>query len=259
MKAKLDSDRPRGQRAVRLGPARPAALDRPRQDVDGAAQAGQEARSREAGRLPRREERLLPGRGRRPVPHRQRRQVVDPAARRRDRHGLRHGVLVEDARATWSSTASATRQARPATCCTRATAAPRGTRSSSCRRRSRAAGSPRRRAAPTTCSAGSRASCSRRRSGEAGKASTLSITTKHKKLSKPAGITVTGTLSPAAGNERVTVSYLPPGSTRWQHADGQDRGQRGVHDELERAPRQQPRSWPSGWATSAPRATARAS
>ena len=54
-------------------------------------------------------------------------------------------------------------------------------------------------------------------SGEAGKASTLSITTKHKKLSKPAGITVTGRLSPAAGNERVTVSYLPPGSSRWQH------------------------------------------
>jgi hypothetical protein len=54
-------------------------------------------------------------------------------------------------------------------------------------------------------------------SGEAGKASTLSITTKRKKLSKPAGITVTGRLSPAAGNERVTVSYLSPGSTRWQH------------------------------------------
>ena len=54
-------------------------------------------------------------------------------------------------------------------------------------------------------------------SGEAGKASTLSVTTKHKKLSKPAGITVTGKLSPAAGNERVTVSYLPPGSGRWQH------------------------------------------
>ena len=36
-------------------------------------------------------------------------------------------------------------------------------------------------------------------------------------LSKPAGITVTGRLSPAAGNERVTVSYLPPGSSRWQH------------------------------------------
>ena len=54
-------------------------------------------------------------------------------------------------------------------------------------------------------------------SGEAGKASTLSITTKRKKLSKPAGITVTGRLSPAAGNERVTVSYLPPGTNRWQH------------------------------------------
>jgi photosystem II stability/assembly factor-like uncharacterized protein len=54
-------------------------------------------------------------------------------------------------------------------------------------------------------------------SGEAGKASTLSITSRRTKLSKPAGITVTGRLSPAAGNERVTVSYLPPGSTRWQH------------------------------------------
>jgi len=54
-------------------------------------------------------------------------------------------------------------------------------------------------------------------SGEAGKASTLTATTRRKKLSKPAGITVTGKLSPAAGNEQVTVSYLPPGSTRWQH------------------------------------------
>jgi photosystem II stability/assembly factor-like uncharacterized protein len=54
-------------------------------------------------------------------------------------------------------------------------------------------------------------------SGEAGKASTLTATTRRKKLSKPAGITVTGRLSPAAGNERVTVSYLPPGSGRWQH------------------------------------------
>ena len=53
--------------------------------------------------------------------------------------------------------------------------------------------------------------------GDAGKASTLSVTTKHKKLSKPVGITVTGKLSPAAGNERVTVSYLPPGSGRWVH------------------------------------------
>jgi len=54
-------------------------------------------------------------------------------------------------------------------------------------------------------------------SGEAGKASALSITTKRQKLTKPAGITVTGRLSPAAGNERVTVSYLPPGTNRWQH------------------------------------------
>jgi photosystem II stability/assembly factor-like uncharacterized protein len=53
-------------------------------------------------------------------------------------------------------------------------------------------------------------------SGEAGKSSALSITTKKKKLGKAAGITVTGKLSPAAGNERVTVSYLAPGSRRWQ-------------------------------------------
>ena len=44
-----------------------------------------------------------------------------------------------------------------------------------------------------------------------------SSTNKRRKLSKAAGITVTGRLSPAAGNERVTVSYLPPGSGRWQH------------------------------------------
>jgi photosystem II stability/assembly factor-like uncharacterized protein len=53
--------------------------------------------------------------------------------------------------------------------------------------------------------------------GEAGKASTLTATTKRKKLSKPAGITVTGKLSPAASNLLVTVSYLPPGSSHWQH------------------------------------------
>jgi photosystem II stability/assembly factor-like uncharacterized protein len=54
-------------------------------------------------------------------------------------------------------------------------------------------------------------------SGEAGKASTLTVTTKKRRFAKPAGITVTGRLSPAAGNERVTVSYLPPGSSGWQH------------------------------------------
>jgi photosystem II stability/assembly factor-like uncharacterized protein len=54
-------------------------------------------------------------------------------------------------------------------------------------------------------------------SGEAGKASTLSVTTKRKKLSKAAGITVTGRLSPAASNQLVTVSYLAPGTNRWQH------------------------------------------
>jgi photosystem II stability/assembly factor-like uncharacterized protein len=54
-------------------------------------------------------------------------------------------------------------------------------------------------------------------SGEAGKSSELSIATKRKKLGKPVGITVTGRLTPGSSNQLVTVSYLPPGSTRWQH------------------------------------------
>jgi photosystem II stability/assembly factor-like uncharacterized protein len=53
--------------------------------------------------------------------------------------------------------------------------------------------------------------------GDAGKPSTLTATTKHTKLRKPARITVTGRLKPAAGNERVTVSALSPGSLRWRH------------------------------------------
>ena len=92
--------------------------------------------------------------------------------------------------------------------------------------------------------------------GDAGKASTLSITTKHKKLSKPAGITVTGKLSPAAGNERVTRELPAAGLGPLAAPDGQDGGQRLVHDELARAARAATASWPSGRATSAPRATA---
>ena len=53
--------------------------------------------------------------------------------------------------------------------------------------------------------------------GAAGKASTLTATTKSKKLKKAANITVTGRLSPAAGGERVTVSYRAPGRTFWRH------------------------------------------
>ena len=36
-------------------------------------------------------------------------------------------------------------------------------------------------------------------------------------MRRAATITVAGRLSPARGNERVTVSMLPPGSSRWQH------------------------------------------
>jgi photosystem II stability/assembly factor-like uncharacterized protein len=53
--------------------------------------------------------------------------------------------------------------------------------------------------------------------GDAGKPSTLTATTKRTRLRKPARITVTGRLTPAAGNERVTVSALSPGSRRWRH------------------------------------------
>ncbi len=53
--------------------------------------------------------------------------------------------------------------------------------------------------------------------GAAGKASSLTVTTKRRKLTRPAGITVTGRLSPAAGNEQVTVSYRAPGRSFWRH------------------------------------------
>ena len=54
-------------------------------------------------------------------------------------------------------------------------------------------------------------------SGEAGKSSELSIATKKRKLGKAAGITVTGRLSPGSSNQLVTVSYLAPDSSHWQH------------------------------------------
>jgi photosystem II stability/assembly factor-like uncharacterized protein len=57
--------------------------------------------------------------------------------------------------------------------------------------------------------------------GEAGKASALSVTTKHARLKKAANITVTGRLSPGSSNQLVSVSYLAPGSSRWQHKTDQ--------------------------------------
>jgi photosystem II stability/assembly factor-like uncharacterized protein len=56
-----------------------------------------------------------------------------------------------------------------------------------------------------------------RSGGDAGSPSELTITTKRRRLSRPAGITVTGRLKPAQGNERVTVSYRAQGTTYWQH------------------------------------------
>jgi photosystem II stability/assembly factor-like uncharacterized protein len=55
-----------------------------------------------------------------------------------------------------------------------------------------------------------------RSGGDAGRASTVTLNPR-RRVSRPSTITVTGRLSPARGNERVTVSMLPPGSTRWQH------------------------------------------
>ena len=54
--------------------------------------------------------------------------------------------------------------------------------------------------------------------GLAGEASTLLITTKQRVFKKlPKGtVTVTGTLSPTAGGDQVTVSYRPGGSSNWR-------------------------------------------
>jgi photosystem II stability/assembly factor-like uncharacterized protein len=51
--------------------------------------------------------------------------------------------------------------------------------------------------------------------GDSGTSSDLSIVAPKTKYTKPVHITVTGRLKPASGNERITVSYRRPGSTRW--------------------------------------------
>src|SRR3954449_9634761 len=60
---------------------------------------------------------------------------------------------------------------------------------------------------------------SSRTGGDAGRASTVTLNPR-RAVGRPSTITVTGRLAPARGNERVTVSMLPPGSTRWQHQTG---------------------------------------
>jgi photosystem II stability/assembly factor-like uncharacterized protein len=52
--------------------------------------------------------------------------------------------------------------------------------------------------------------------GDTGAASDLTITSPKSRYAKPAHIVVTGKLRPAAGNERVTVSYRRPGSSSWR-------------------------------------------
>jgi photosystem II stability/assembly factor-like uncharacterized protein len=51
--------------------------------------------------------------------------------------------------------------------------------------------------------------------GDSGASSELSIAAPKTRYAKPAHIVVTGKLAPASGNERVTVAYRRPGSTRW--------------------------------------------
>jgi photosystem II stability/assembly factor-like uncharacterized protein len=53
--------------------------------------------------------------------------------------------------------------------------------------------------------------------GETGGESTLTLNKFTRKLKKTTKVTITGKLVPAASNQRVTVSYLKPGSTRWSH------------------------------------------
>jgi photosystem II stability/assembly factor-like uncharacterized protein len=57
---------------------------------------------------------------------------------------------------------------------------------------------------------------SSRTGGDAGRASTITLNPR-RALRRPATVAITGRLSPARGNELVTVSALAPGSTRWQH------------------------------------------
>jgi photosystem II stability/assembly factor-like uncharacterized protein len=52
--------------------------------------------------------------------------------------------------------------------------------------------------------------------GDSGSSSELTIAAPKSRYGKPAHIVVTGKLKPASGNERVTVSYRKPGSTRWR-------------------------------------------
>ena len=52
--------------------------------------------------------------------------------------------------------------------------------------------------------------------GDAGTRSALTATTARRSLRRAGRITVTGRLTPAAGNERVTVSHRAAGSTRWR-------------------------------------------
>ena len=211
-------DRPRRQRAVRLGLARPAALDRSRQDVEGAAQADRERQAgprctqvdfldakngyflAQGGALWRtanagKSWTSLPGAGT------EKAYGIAFSSKTRgylviDRFGdvsSRSGFLLKttDSGATWHP------QFVVSTPILGAGIATSG--------------------AADYLLGGQSSFLFTTTGGEAGTASTLSVTTKHKKLSKPAGITVTGKLSPAAGNERVSVSYLPPGSSRWQH------------------------------------------
>jgi photosystem II stability/assembly factor-like uncharacterized protein len=53
--------------------------------------------------------------------------------------------------------------------------------------------------------------------GDAGSSSTITLNKFTRKLRKRTKITITGKLTPAVSNQRVTVSYLRPGGLVWEH------------------------------------------
>ena len=253
--------RPRRQRALRLGPPRPAALDRRgktwralhKPAVQRQARAPS---SRSTSSTP---ERVLPGRGRRAVAHRQRRASTWTALPGVGTDtGLRHRVLVEDPGLPGHRSLRRRRRSARASCCKTTTAARPGTRSSSSPTPIPARGIAAAAGGTDYLLGGESSLLFTTTGGEAGKASALSVDDQAPEAQQ-AGGHHRHRPAVARRGQRARDGQLPAaGLGPLAAPDGQDRGQRRVHDELARAPRAATASSPSGRATSAPRATARA-